>query len=105
MSLARPDVAETRRLIVPDPSLGECLGDEALSEVQWENRCTYGIFRDLSWRLSSRIACGRVSTAEIPQRRRRIIRGRLPISILLSSDVAAWAVLPETCFSTKQSGS
>ena len=47
----------------------------------------------------------RVSTAEIPQRRRRVNRGRLPSPILLSSHVAAWAALPETCFSTKQSRS
>jgi hypothetical protein len=47
----------------------------------------------------------RVSTAEIPQHRRRVNRGRLPSPILLPSDVAAWAALPETCFSTKQSRS
>jgi transcriptional regulator with XRE-family HTH domain len=47
----------------------------------------------------------RVSTAEIPHRRRRVNRGRLPSPILLPSDVAAWGALPETCFSTKQSRS
>ena len=47
----------------------------------------------------------RTSTAEIPQRRRRVSRDRLPLPILLSSDVAASAALPETYFSTKRSRS
>jgi len=37
---------------------------------------------------------GHVSTAEIPQRRRRANRDRLPSPILLPSDLAAWAALP-----------
>ena len=43
-----------------------------------------------------------VSTAGIPQRRRRV--NRLPLPFPFRSGVATWTALPGTCFSTKQSG-
>ena len=49
-------------------------------------------------------ATRRVSPAEIPQRRRRVNRGRLPLPILLSSDVAAWQLYERRVFRLSSQG-